>query len=378
MTRTSRELVEKDWDDVQTWLPPNLEILLLASGAIKRRRSVRSGQEMLRLALAYSLLDLSLRSVSAWMAGAGIGQMSDVAVLKRLRSAPPFLEALLIEMLNRRISEPVNMDLPLKVRLIDATTVSEPGSTGTDWRLHTTYDPAKGRIDHVELTAVHGGEHFERANIMPGELIIGARGYAHSERILAIQKAGSHVLVRIGHSAIRMWNAEGGQVDPLAFALRLRSGPGRPMRVESRPVLIKGIKGDSCQARLIVVRKSREAADRERRKARTEAQRKGNVPSERTLKAAAFTFLLTTVEKVQASNEDMAELYRVRWQIELAFKRLQSLLGLDALRAKDPLLARAYLLAKMIAAVLIETIAAKCRAISPWGVPLSGQAQPVA
>ena len=312
------------------------------------------------------------------MAGAGIGQMSDVAVLKRLRSAPPLLEALLIEMLNRRISEPVNRDLPLKVRLIDATTVSEPGSTGTDWRLHTTYDPVKGRIDHVELTAVHGGEPFERANIMPGELIIGARGYAHSERILAIQKAGSHVLVRIGHSAIRMWNAEGGLVDPLAFALRLRSGPGRPVRVESRPGLIKGTKGDSCQARLIVVRKSREAADRERRKARTEAQRKGNVPSERTLKAAAFTFLLTTVEKVQAANEDMAERYRVRWQIELAFKRLQSLLGLDALRAKDPLLARAYLLAEMIAAVLIETIAAKCRAISPWGVPLSGQAQPVA
>ena len=378
MAQTSRKLVEKDWEDVQAWLPPNLEVLALASGVIQRRRSVRNGKDVLRLALAYSLLDLSLRSVSAWMAGAGIGQMSDVAVLKRLKSAPPFLEVLLVEMLNRRISEPVSMELPLKVRLIDATTVSEPGSTGTDWRLHTTYDPVKGRIDHVELTDVHGGEHFERADIMPGELIIGDRGYAHSERILAIQKAGSHVLVRIGHSAIRMWDAEGEQVDSLAFALRSRSGPGRPARVESRPVWIKGAKSDSCQARLIVVRKSREAADRERRKARTEAQRKGHVPSERTLKAAEFTFLLTTVEESRVSNEAMAELYRVRWQIELAFKRLKSLMGLDSLRAKDPLLARAYLLAKMIAAVLIETIVDRCRAISPWGVPLSGQAQPMA
>ena len=141
---------------------------------------------------------------------------------------------------------------------------------------------------------------------------------------------------------------------------------------------IKGAKSDSCQARLIVVRKSREAADRERRKARTEAQRKGHVPSERTLKAAEFTFLLTTVEESRVSNEAMAELYRVRWQIELAFKRLKSLMGLDSLRAKDPLLARAYLLAKMIAAVLIETIADRCRAISPWGVPLWEQTQPVA
>ena len=378
MAQTIRNLVEKEWDDVQTWLPSNLETLALTSGAIQRRRSIRSGQEMLRLALAYSLLDLSLRSVSAWMASAGIGQMSDVAVLKRLRSAPPFLEALLLEMLNRRISEPVSIELPLKVRLIDATTISEPGSVGTDWRLHTTYDPGKGRIDHVELTDVHGGEHFERAKIMPGELILGDRGYAHSERILVVQKAGAHVLVRIGHSAIRMWDAEGEQVDPLAFALRRRSGPGRPVRVESRLVMIKGAKGDSCNARLIVIRKSREAADRERRKARTEAQRKGHVPSERTLKAAAFTFLLTTVIESQASDEAMAELYRVRWQIELAFKRLKSLMCLDALRAKDPLLAKTYLLAKMIAAVLIETIAARCRDISPWGVPLSGEAQPVA
>ena len=127
-------------------------------------------------------------------------------------------------------------------------------------------------------------------------------------------------------------------------------------------------------ARLIVVRKSREAAERERRKARAEAKSKGNQVTERTLKAAAFTFLLTTLEESKASDVALAELYRVRWQIELAFKRLKSLMGLDSLRAKDPLLVRTYLLAKMIAAVLMETIADQCRAISPWGLPLSRRA----
>lgn len=374
----SRKLVDRDWEDVQAWLPPNLEDLALSSGAIQRRRSIRTGREMLRLALAYSLLDFSLRSVSAWMAGAGLGQMSDVAVLKRLKAAAPFLQALLQEMLNRRIGNPASADLPLKVRLIDATTVSEPGSTGTDWRLHTGYDPVAGRIDSVDLTDVHGGEHLERADVMPGELIVGDRGYAHAERILAVREAGAHVLVRIGHSSIRLFDANGVQVDPLAFALRARSGPGRPVRVESRPVWIHGAQGDQIPARLVVVRKSREAAERERRKLRNEGKRKGKQPGERTLKAAAFTFLLTTVEEGQIQDIALAELYRVRWQIELAFKRLKSLMGLDALRAKDPLLARTYLLAKMIAAVLMETIADRCRAISPWGVPLLRQAQPLA
>jgi hypothetical protein len=380
MPGKSRDLVDKDWEDVQAWLPANLEVLALASGVIQRRRSVRSGEEMLRLALAYSLLDLSLRSVSAWLAGTGIGQMSDVAVLKRLKAAPPFLEALLLEMLNQRISKPFEFDMPLKVRLIDSTTVSEPGSAGADWRLHTTYDPVKRRIDQVELTDVHGGEHFGRADVMPGDLIVGDRGYAHSERILAVSQDGGEVLVRIGHSAMRLWAAEQGgeQIDPLAFALRPRPVPGRPVRVESRPVWIRGIQGNSIPARLIIVRKSREAADRERRRVLAEAKKKGKTPGERTMKAAAFTFLLTTAHENQASDESLAEVYRVRWQIELAFKRLKSLMGLDALRAKDPLLARTYLLAKMIAAVLMETIADKCRAISPWGLPLPGQAQPVA
>jgi len=378
MAVTSRKLVERDWEDVQAWLPSNLEDLAFSSGAIQRKRSVQSGHELLRLALAYSLLDLSLRSVSAWMASTGLGQISDVAILKRLKAAATFLEALLKEMLNRRIVDPARTNLPLKVRLIDATTVSEPGSTGTDWRLHTGYDPVRGCIDSVDLTDVHGGEHFERAGVQAGELIIGDRGYAHAERIRAVRNAEAHVLVRIGHSAIRLFEEAGAQVDPLAFALRARSGPGRPVRVESRPVWIHGSQGDPIPARLIVVRKSREATERERRKARAEAKSKGNQVTERTLKAAAFTFLLTTAEDSVASDVALAELYRIRWQIELAFKRLKSLMGLDSLRAKDPLLVRTYLLAKMIAAVLMETIADQCRAFSPWGVPLWNAAQPLA
>lgn len=56
------------------------------------------------------------------------------------------------------------------------------------------------------------------------------------------------------------------------------------------------------------------------------------------------------------SDEDIADLYRMRWQIEISFKRLKSLLSLNALRAKDPALARSYLRGKLNAAVLIRLI----------------------
>ena len=65
--------------------------------------------------------------------------------------------------------------------------------------------------------------------------------------------------------------------------------------------------------------------------------------------------LLTSLAAERASADQVLALYRMRWQIELAFKRLKSLSQFDELRADDPKLARAWLLAHLIAAVLIET-----------------------
>ncbi|MEY4375134.1 MAG: hypothetical protein RL760_1301, partial [Candidatus Eisenbacteria bacterium] len=105
-----------------------------------------------------------------------------------------------------------------------------------------------------------------------------------------------------------------------------------------------------------------------------EAKKRGKVPSERTLRATKFAFLLTSVPARDASDATMAELYRVRWQIELTFKRWKSLLHLADLRADDPDLARAYIYAKLIAAVLADTMARQWRAFSPYGLRVGHRA----
>jgi len=371
-------LVGRDWVDTLEWLPKNLEDLLVESAVIRRRRSVRSGEELVRLSLAYSLLDFSLRSTAAWWTSIGQPAMSDVAVLKRLKSATPFLDRILNVMLTRAANGPVLARAGLRIRLIDATTVSEPGSLGTDWRLHVGYDPSRGVIDSVQVTDKHGGEGLERAAAAAGDLILGDRGYASADKIRALAAAGAHTLIRIGHQAIRMFDEAGIQVDPLAVARQKRPHSGRPPRLESRTIWLPGDDGPPLEARLVIVRKSRDAANRERARIRADAKRKGKTPTQRTLDAAAYAFLLTTLPVDRGNDEEVADLYRLRWQVELLFKRLKSLLNLDALRAKDPALARSYLLGKIIGAVLIQIIADRCRAISPYGVPCRGQAQPVA
>lgn len=380
MAKDIRRVVDQDWEDIHAWLPDDIDELAISTGAIQRRRLIKSGSEMLRIILAYSLLDLSLRSVSAWMASIGLNQMSDVAILKRLKAAPAFLGTLLKEMLGWRLKPEQGKQLnqlSLNIRLIDATVISEPGSKGTDWRLHVSYNPLQGRIDNIQLTDKHGGENLKRAEVLPGDLIVGDRAYPQCERILEVLEAKAHVLTRMGHSSICIYDDLGKQLDVVKTAQEKCPKKGKT-RIGHQWGWIYGKQGERAQVRLIFIRKSKEAADKERRRINAEAKKKGRQPMQRTLDAADFTMLLTTVGEDQASCVEMADVYRVRWQIELAFKRLKSLINLDQLRAKDPELAKTYLLGKMLAAVLLETIAADCRAISPWGLPLRKEPQLVA
>ena len=90
---------------------------------------------------------------------------------------------------------------------------------------------------------------------------------------------------------------------------------------------------------------------------------------EETLILARYMVLLTNCE-AGVTPEQALEAYRFRWQIELAFKRLKSLLHLDQLRAKDPDLAQTYLLAKILGALLVEELVVRAGDFSPWGFRL--------
>jgi hypothetical protein len=368
-------LLDRAWNDVLAWLPTDIDELAKQTGAIQKPRQIRTGRQLLRLVFAYSVLDLSLRSTSAWAKTQKIAKMSDVAIYKRLSAAVDFLACILARLLAKKVPASQVGPLPWRVRIIDATTVSAPGSSGTDWRIHATYDPVLGTFDTIELTDDSGGEHFGRTNGGEGELILGDRGYAHSTRIFEARRAGAHVLVRVGHSAVPMWNLDGNRLDPLAWARRKRSKAGRPSRVEEAMIVLGNDGEECCLGRLIVIRKSVAATERERARIRKECGRKGKTPTERSLAAAAFTFLVTTVPKKEASAVMLSELYRVRWQVELAFKRWKSLMKLSDLRAREPGLARAYILGKLIAALLSDTLSRTARDISPWGVPIGATAE---
>ena len=123
--------------------------------------------------------------------------------------------------------------------------------------------------------------------------------------------------------------------------------------IAEHPVRI-GHGQDSVPARLIIAAKPAEATFRQQRRLARKASRKGQTTDPRTLQTAGFMMLLTSLPPTAASAAEVVRLYRMRWQVELAFKRLKSLGGFANLQASDPRLARSWLLAHLIAAVLIE------------------------
>jgi len=102
---------------------------------------------------------------------------------------------------------------------------------------------------------------------------------------------------------------------------------------------------------------------------RRNAAKKGRTPSATSLRLAGYFCILTTLPEAVASDDVVLELYRIRWQIELFFKRCKGLLHFDQLRAFDPDLVRAYCLAKLIEITLIQCLHEEAISFSPWEFP---------
>ena len=109
-------------------------------------------------------------------------------------------------------------------------------------------------------------------------------------------------------------------------------------------------------ARLIIFRQHEEASARAVRVAERQHSKKrsGMALQPMTLASARFLMVLTSLPADKATAAEALAAYRLRWQVELAFKRLKSGLGIDRLMARDPAMARSWLLSYLILALLIE------------------------
>ena len=350
-----------EWNIIESLLPPGWREAARTEGAFRRARYVTDPAVLLRLLLFHAVNDGGLRETVAQARASGIVTMSPVALLKRLRTSGKWL-AWIGAGLCRALRDEPRLPQGLRPRAVDSTTVQSPASTGTDWRVHYALDLTTLTCDWCELTDAHGGERLERTPMHKGDVLLADRNYLRPAAVRAAVQAGAYVLLRLRwtHSALGAFN--GRPFSALGHARRLKVG-----QVGEWPVVLLDPEGVPIDGRVIATKlPAPVAAKAERRVAKT-AIKKSKTSDPRSLEAAHFVMVFTTLPATLLAASDVLELYRVRWQIELAFKRHKQLLKLGRLPHKHAQAAQGWILAKLVIALLLETLYRNARAVSPWG-----------
>lgn len=367
-------LADENWRFLLKQLPADWEELARTTGAVKRLRGFDAIEQLLRGLLLHVGLGCSLRETTVVAKAAGWLHMSDVALLKKLRQSERWLQALCVGLL--RDSE---LDLPskpgMKMRLIDGTLVKEPGQTGSQWRVHFSLRVPEWTCDYFRLTSSEGegnGESLRQFPVRANDCLIADRGYAHAAGIWHAQQKGGFVIVRHNAQTLPVEGEDGSSVDLRAWLREL----AQPGQVGSCYAYVRTETEQRVAVRLCAVRKSDEAIVASERKLRRRAQRKGQQLNPQTLEYAQWVIVLTTVPAEVLDDVLILEWYRVRWQIELAFKRLKSLADLGHLPKYDAASSRAWLYGKLLVALLTEKMQRYARAFSPWGVRWCEQEAP--
>jgi hypothetical protein len=241
------------------------------------------------------------------------------------------------------------------IRIIDATTVPKAGPAARKnselWRIHSAFDLPRERFGHFELTDQQEGERLDRIPVIKGEIRVADRAYLQPDRMAQVLEGGADLVIRAGWKSARWRDAKGRPVDLIA---KLRAAAARGLI--DRPIWISRNRGEPLALRLIAIRKPAEAAASARRKAHRNAQREGHQLSKQTLEAADWVILVTSLTPEEFSTADVLAFYRLRWRIELGFKRLKSLLGLKGPPGIDQRSARPYLLAHLLMILLLEPL----------------------
>jgi len=360
------DALPEEWEILREWLPADLDDRARVHRFFQRERGLTDGERWLRLILMHVAGGLSLEQTALRARELGLAQISGVALFKRLRRAEAWLRDLCQHLLaeqQRRVGRGV-WPSQYRVRAIDATEVQEPGSTGTNWRIHYSIRLPELICDHYELTDGKGGEKLGRFEFSKDELILADRGYSHRAGAAKVLKGGAALLMR--------WN-------PAVFPVRTAVGSDFELLEELRRLPKRGAgqwniqfehEGEVYPLRLCAIRKNRVSAQRSRRKAERKAQRNGTQAQAASLERTSYILVLTSLPAARFSANQVLQLYRCRWQVELAFQRLKSLLGAGHVPKSDDESARSWMQAKLLTSLLLERLLLEAKIFSPWGYAL--------
>src|SRR4051794_21502301 len=368
---------DSGWLDILSRLPADLDLNQLAreTKAIQRLRGITDAADLLRLALVHGPGGKSLKETAAWSGLCGIAEITAPSLLDRLHGSVAFFSALTSYLLAAGRPPTPAIWRGRCLRLCDASSLSERGGTGTDWRIHATFDLASGQFSHLELSDGKGAEALRRAVCDDGGVMIADRGYAKAGE-MATFRSGSggrrrDFIVRTGWNMLRLEQPDGKPVDLPGALRQMQQARGRARLSEPREWVLDTLYGRGktikrLPIRLLILPVPPDKAEIARKKLRRSANKRQHQIDPNSELAARFVILATSLPLTIPASEICA-VYRLRWQIELAFKRLKSLLKIDRLPTWTEAGSLSWLYPHLILALLTDDVCQEILESPPSG-----------
>ena len=182
---TTANAANEDWKLLLSFFPPNWKELGQVTEALKGLRQDKSEENYMRTLLLHLGCGFSMRETVVRARQAKLAELSDVALLKRLRKSKDWLYRLCCALFEERGLVTESAFVPT-LRLIDATVVKEPGKTGSQWRIHYSLQWPTLVCDYFKITAAEGkgnGESLRQFPLKPRDYVLVDRGYCHASGI---------------------------------------------------------------------------------------------------------------------------------------------------------------------------------------------------
>jgi len=333
-------------------MPEGYEAACFKEKAITRKRGIENPDDLMMLSLFHLLNGCSLTEISAIAELTKLGKVSDVAFMNRFENCNNWF-LWIISNLTTNGAASYNKPEWLEqynVMGVDASDVKEKGRSGRLYRLHFALDIFKMRSAQYNITTNKTGESLRNFEVNKNDLYIADRGYVSLNGVEYCLSGSGSFVFRMRKNSFKVYDSTDAEVNLLEHLKDMEDDNELDLKVHAN-----GSNGKKIPLRICAKRKTADAIEDTKKKLRRREQKNQAKINDDTKTFNEYIVLVTNLTD-KILSKDILELYRYRWQIEIYFKRLKSIMDFGQLPKRRPESIMAWLNGKLMISILIEKI----------------------
>lgn len=293
----------------------------------QRKRKFKNNNTLAQLFMDFIISGLSLFSLSIKFASINNEKISDTALKKTMQKSDKF-KLIYDDLLNSREHCKIKTKKVVGYKqcfALDTTYLKSEGKNAEVYRIHSSYALTKNVISDVNVTDSHVAESVTNFEIVPESLYLADRAYCTAAQLTHVLDNNADFIFRMKYDGVRLFRDEEckKQINLVEFLSNTNK------KVLSKSVYINH-NGKVNKIRVVAKKLDEKAKDNNLKAAKKSAQKRGSNLKPETIKMCEWLVLTTSIKK--KSPQIILKAYRLRWQIELLFKRFKSFLHIHKIR----------------------------------------------